>query len=171
MSVSLQVCRSVVCKSAVCVCRTPRLKLVSVPFSSLVLDMVTLRKVSRRASCIWSAICFKIMTRYTYGFFPRILATIPATRYTCVFCLVYFRSFLLCGVFIPKYMTIFLQTRIYMRTKKLIYMRYKQACVYGVKESRLIRGTELYCQQKTPSCTMELQSNFSLNQAWLQWPR
>ena len=37
------------------------------------------------------------------------------------FCHVYLRSFLLCGVFIPKYMTIFLQTRIYMRTKKPIY--------------------------------------------------
>ena len=46
-------------------------------------------------------------------------------------------------------MTIFLQTRIYMRTKKPIYMRYKQACVYGVTESRGIRGTELYRQQKT----------------------
>ena len=27
-------------------------------------------------------------------------------------------------------------------------MRYKQACVYGVTESRGIRGTELYRQQK-----------------------
>ena len=43
--------------------------------------------------------------------------------------------------------------------------------VYGVTESRRIRGTELYRQQKTPSCTMELKSNFSLNQAWLQCPR
>ena len=34
---------------------------------------------------LWSAICFKIMTRYMCGFFPRILAIIPATRYTCVF--------------------------------------------------------------------------------------
>ena len=70
---------------------------------------------------LWSAICFKITTRYTCGFFPHILAIIPATRYTCVFCHVYLR-------FIPKYMTIFLQTRIYMRTKNPIYMRYKQAC-------------------------------------------
>ena len=31
---------------------------------------------------------------------------------------IYVRSFLLCGVFVLKYMTIFLQTRIYMRTKK-----------------------------------------------------
>ena len=55
-----------------------------------------------------------------------------------VFSHVYLQSFLLhdiraffCHVylrFIPKYMTIFLQTRIYMRTKKPIYMRYKQAC-------------------------------------------
>ena len=47
-------------------------------------------------------------------------------------------------------------------------MRYKKACVYWVTESRRIRGTELYRQQKTPSCTMELKSNFSLNQAWPQ---
>ena len=46
------------------------------------------------------------------------------------------RSFLLCGVFIPKYMTIFLQTRIYMPTKKPIYMRYKQACgMWGHRKS------------------------------------
>ena len=52
------------------------------------------------------------------------------------FCHVYLRSFLLCGVFIPKYMTIFLQTRIYMRTKKPIYMRYKQACgIWGHRKS------------------------------------
>ena len=52
------------------------------------------------------------------------------------FCHVYLRSSLLCGVFIPKYMTIFLQTRIYMRTKKPIYMRYKQACgIWGYRKS------------------------------------
>ena len=34
---------------------------------------------------VWSAICFKIMTRQTCGFFPRILTIISATRYTCVF--------------------------------------------------------------------------------------
>ena len=39
------------------------------------------------------------------------------TIYVRCFCHVYLRSFLLCGVFIPKYMTIFLQTRIYVRTK------------------------------------------------------
>ena len=45
------------------------------------------------------------------------------------FCHVYLR-------FIPKYMTIFLQTRIYMRTKKPIYMRYKQACgIWGQRKS------------------------------------
>ena len=123
---------------------------------------------SQRSRFIWSAICFKIMTRYTCGFFPRILAIIPATRYTCVFCHVYLG-------FIPKYTTIFLQTRIYMRTKKPIYMRHKlvtnKHVVYAVAESRRIRGTELYRQQKTPSCTMELKSNFSLNQAWPQCPR
>ena len=38
--------------------------------------------------------------------------------------------------------------------------------VYGVTESRRVRGTELYHQQKNPLCTMKLKSNFSLNQAW-----
>ena len=35
------------------------------------------------------------------------------------FCHVYLRSFLLCGVFIPKYMTIFLQTPIYAQKKPI----------------------------------------------------
>ena len=126
-------------------------------------------QLAKRSSDLRSAICFKIMTRYMCGFFPSILAIIPAIRYTCLFCHVHLRSFLLCGVFIPKYMTIFLQTRIYMRTKKPIYICVtNKYVVYGVTESRRIRGTKLYCQQKTPSCTMELKSNFSLN---LQWPR
>ena len=72
VSVSRQVGRSAVCKSAVCVCRTPRLKLVSVPFTRLLLDMVTFRKVFRRASCIWSAICLKLWhdIRLYVRFFP-----------------------------------------------------------------------------------------------------
>ena len=52
--------------------------------------------------------------------------------------------------FIPKYMTIFLQTRIYMRTKKPIYIVTNKHVVYGVTESRRITGTELYRQEKTP---------------------
>ena len=63
-----------------------------------------------------------------------------------VFSHVYLQSFLLhdiraffCHVylrFIPRYMTIFLQTRIYMRTKKPRNMRYKQACgVWGHRKS------------------------------------
>ena len=93
------------------------------------------------------------------------------TIYVRFFCHVYLRSFLLCGVFIPKYMTIFLQTRIYMRTKKVhIYALQTSMCIWVI-ESRRIRGTESYRQQKTPSGTIELKSNFSWNQAWPQWPR
>ena len=112
---------------------------------------------------------FYLFLSSSFSFFashsPTTLSSVPRFPFLwlCFFCHVYLRSFLLCGVFIPKYMTIFLQTRIYMRTKKPIYIRYKQACVYGVTESRRIRGTELYRQQKNPSCTMELKSNFSLN--------
>ena len=81
-----------------------------------------------RSNTVWSAICFKIITRYTCGFFPRILAIIPATRYTCV---------LLSRILaFYSHMTIFLQTGIYMRTKKPIYMRYKQACgIWGYRKS------------------------------------
>ena len=81
-----------------------------------------------RSNTVWSAICFKIITRYTCGFFPRILANIPATRYTCV---------LLSRILaFYSHMTIFLQTGIYMRTKKPIYMRYKQACgIWGYRKS------------------------------------
>ena len=83
-------------------------------------------------------------------FFPRILAIIPATRYTCVFLPRILAFFPALWGFYFQDMTIFLQTRIYMRTKKPIYMRYKQACVYVVTESRRIRSTELYSQQKNP---------------------
>ena len=72
------------------------------------------------------------------------------TIYVRFFSHVYLQSFLLhdiraffCHVylrFIPKYMTIFLQTRLYMRTKKPIYMRYKQAC--GIWCSFMYDGAE-----------------------------
>ena len=95
--------------------------------------------ISRCFCCfVWSSICFKIIvTRYTSGFFPTytcnhscytIYVRVFSHVYLQSFLLhdirasfrhVYLRSFLLCGVFIPKYMTIFLQTRIYMRTKKV----------------------------------------------------
>ena len=120
---------------------------------------------------LWSAICFTIMTRYTCVFFPRILAIISTTRYTCVFLpriLAFFPA--LCGFYSLVYDHFLTNAHIYAHQKSP-YMRYKQACVDGVTESRRIRGTELYRQQKTPSCTMELKSNFSLNQAWPQWPR
>ena len=41
-------------------------------------------------------------------------------------------------------------------------MPYKQTCVYGVPAGRRLRGIELYRRQKTTSCTIEPESNFSL---------
>ena len=49
------------------------------------MSMVNFESHCPMSATVWSAICFKMMTRYTCGFFPRILAIIPATRYTCVF--------------------------------------------------------------------------------------
>ena len=58
---------------------------------------------------LWSAICFKIMTRYRCGFFPTYTCNHSCyTIYLRFFCHLYMPSFLLSGVFIPKYMTIFL---------------------------------------------------------------
>ena len=91
------------------------------------------------------AICFKIMARYTSGSFPRILAI--KTEYTCVFLpriLAFFPA--LWGFYSQVYDHFLTNAHIYAH-KKPIYMRYKQAC------------------------TMELKGNFSLNQAWPQWPR
>ena len=114
---------------------------------------------------LWSAICFKIMTRYTCVFFPRILAIIPATRYTCVFL-----SRIL-AFYSQVYDHFLTNAHIYAHKKAHIYALQTSMWYMGFTESRRIRGTELYRQQKTPSCTMELKSNFSLNSAWPQWPR
>ena len=136
------------------------------------ISLLTMRTREEQANFIWSPICFKIMTLYTCGFFPRILANIPATRYTCVF------------FFLPRIPALFpalwgysqvydhflTNAHIYAHQKAHIYALQTSMCIW-VTESRRIRGTELYRQQKTPSCTMELKSNFSLNQAWPQWPR
>ena len=128
----------------------------------------SIKFISRSTSVLWSAICLKIMIRHTCGFFPRILAIIPATRYMCVFLpriLAFFP--VLWGFYSQLYDYFLTNVRAYIcAPKRPIYMRCKQACVYGVTESRRISGTELYCQQKNPSCTMELKSDFdSLNQA------
>ena len=74
------------------------------------------------------------------------------------------------GHLFQNYDTIYVRFFATYARKKPIYVRYKQAGAYGVTESGRIRGTELYRQQNT-SCTMELKSNFALNQAWPQWPR
>ena len=116
---------------------------------------------------IWSAICFKIMTRYTCGFFPTytcnhscytIYVRFFATIYTCV--LSCFVGLLFLSIWPFPY------KRAYMRTKKPIYMRYKQACVYGVPESRRLRGTEIYRKQKP----LHVRRSWKVTSVWIkQW--
>ena len=76
---------------------------------------------NQKAAKLWSAICFKIMTQYTCGFLPRILAIFPALRF-----------------FFPKYVTIFLSNaHIYEHNKspyicvtnKHVYMGSQKAVV------------------------------------------
>ena len=87
------------------------------------------------------------------------------------FCHAYLRSFLHCGVFIPKYTTIFLQMRINMRTKKAhICALQTSMCIWGHRKSWHKRH-RIIPSAKTPSCTIELKSNLSLNQAWAQLRR
>ena len=75
---------------------------------------------------------------------------------------VYLHSFLFYGVFSPKYMTIFLQTRIYMCSKKAnIYALQTSMCIWGQRKSSY-KWHWIIPSQKDPSCTMELKSNFSL---------
>ena len=66
---------------------------------------------------LWSAICFKIMARFTCGFSHVYMQSSLLHNIREFFCHVYLRSFLLCGVFIPKYMTIFIETRV---SKKMV---------------------------------------------------
>ena len=62
---------------------------------------------------------------------------------------IYVRFFYVYLRFIPKYMTIFLQTRIYMRTKKPIYMRCKQACgIWGDRRSSYKRHRIIWSAKK-----------------------
>ena len=96
---------------------------------------------------LWSAICFKIMPRYTCVFLSRILAFFPA----------------LWGFYSQVYDHFLTNAHIYAHKKSPhIYALQTSMCI-GVTESRRIRGTELYRQQKTPSCTIELKSNFQFH--------
>ena len=84
-------------------------------------------------------------TRYV-RFSPRILAIIPATRYTCVFLsriLAFFPA--LWGFYSQVYDHFLTNAHIYAHQKAHICVTNKHV-VYAVTESRRIRGTELYRQ-------------------------
>ena len=78
------------------------------------------------ANNLWSAICFKIMTRYTRGFFPTYSCNHSCYMIYVRFFVTYTCVFLLCGY-----------KRAYTcAQKKSIYMRYKQACgIWGHRKS------------------------------------
>ena len=75
-------------------------------------------------------------------FFPRILAIIPATRCTCVF----LPRIL---AFFPTLWGFYFQVYDHFLTNAHIYARKKSPYIC-VTESRRIRGTESYRQQKNP---------------------
>ena len=91
------------------------------------------------------------------------------TIYVRFFSHVYLQSFLLHDIraFFVTYTCVlfpsiwpFSYNRAYICAQKTPYICVtNKHVVYAVAESRHIRGTELYRQQNTPSCTMELKSN------------
>ena len=76
---------------------------------------------------LWSAISFKIMTRYTCVFFPRILAIIPATRYTCVF--------------LSRILAFYSQVYDHFLTNAHIYA-HKKAHIYALQTSMWYMGSQ-----------------------------
>ena len=95
-------------------------------------------KLIMGVNLVWSAICFKIMTRYTCVFLPRILAFFPAFGgfYSQVY-----------GQFLTNaYIYAHKKAHTYALQTSMWYTGSQKVVVY-------IRGTELYRQQKTPSCT------------------
>ena len=81
------------------------------------------------------------------------------------FCHVYLRSFLLCGVFIPKYMTIFLQTRIYVRTKKPIWIYAFVLCLVH----SFVRLWKIIIFVQIHSSIQELQNEYNVSRKiWIQ---
>ena len=85
---------------------------------------------------------------------------------------IYVRFFVTYTCVLSPSMWPFSYKRAYICAQKIPYICVtNKHVVYGVTESRRIRRTELYRQQKSPSCTMELKSNVRLSQAWPQWPR
>ena len=125
--------------------------------------LLTFILVGHFLSKLWHDIRAVFSHVYLKSFLQK-TARISCSTYTCV--LSCFVGFLFPSIWPFSY------KRAYICAQKSPYICVtNKHVVYGVTESRRIRGTELYRQQKTPSCTMELKSNFSLNQAWPQWPR
>ena len=76
------------------------------------------------------------------------------------------------GFYFQVYDHFLTNAHIYAHKKSLyICVTNKHVSMRSQKSRRIWFTTELYRHQKTPSCTMELKSNFSLNQGWPQWPR
>ena len=86
-------------------------------------------------------------------FFP----TYSTCNHSC--CTIYVRFFVTYTCVLFPSIWPFSYTRAYICAQKNPYICVKNKhVVYAVAESRRIRGTKLYRQQKTPSCTLELKS-------------
>ena len=75
---------------------------------------------------------YDTMYAYTCGFFPRILATIPGTRYTCVFLLLILAFFpALWGFYSQVYDHFLTNAHIYAHKKVHTYALQTSMCLWG----------------------------------------
>ena len=104
---------------------------------------------------IWSAICFKIMTRYTCGFFPTY--TCNHSCYT-----IYVRFFATYTCVLSCFVGT--NAHIYMRSKKPLYMRYKQACgIWGHGKSSYKRH-QIYIIRRKP---LHVRWSWKVTSVWI----
>ena len=96
---------------------------------------------------LWSAICFKIMIRYTCGFSHVYLQSFLLHDIRAFFCHVYLPSFLLCGVFISKIWP-FSYKRAYICAQKSPYICVTNKHVYMGVQKVVVWETPNYTVSK-----------------------
>ena len=109
----------------------------------------SIKFIIRSTSVLWSAICFENYDTTYVRFFP--MYTCNRSCYTIYVCFFAMYTCILSysmGFLVPSIWPFSYKRAYICAPKKPIYMRYKQACVYEVKESRRISGTELYRHKK-----------------------
>ena len=108
------------------------------------------------------------MTRYTCGFFPRILAIIPATRYTCLFLpriLAFFPT--LWGFYSQVYDHFLTNAHIYAHKKAHIYAFQTSMCIWGHRKSSYKRHRIILFSKKL----LHVRWSWKVTSVWIKHGR